>query len=102
MIEMSEEKWERREKKNKVMREEREKRKENKKKNFYHSCPYASIFEIILFTHAKYFGIYNTWCECSKGVILFASMWNMFLLWYVLPSIHNNYSLSFDKDICWF
>ena len=29
---MSEEKWERREKKNKVMREEREKRKENKKK----------------------------------------------------------------------
>ena len=53
---------EREEKKNKVMREEREKRKEQKKniKHLYHLCPYALIFESVLFTHAKYFGIYNT------------------------------------------
>ena len=48
-------------KNNKVMREERGERKENKKNKTF------TIF-VVLFTHVKNFGIYNTLCEWLFGI----------------------------------
>ena len=51
-------------KKNKVMREERGERKEEREKRIKKKI---TIF-VVLFTHVKYFGIFNTLCEWFFGI----------------------------------